>query len=296
MISHHCPHCRQTIRLKEDFAGKMVRCPRCQKVEEVHDTLPAPEAKSEPPPPPLAPVAAVRYPCGKCGQMLRAALSAVGHRANCPKCRHQERVPAQPAPWYVNDPSDQRETLESLLLPPDAPPARTVRYHCGQCSQNLRAPADSVGKKARCPKCKHLERVPNSVTEQHDPATDGGGALDSLLEPPEKDGADTAAEPTRSHHPGSRPDMPLVPAYEILSELGRGDFFVSYNGRPVLMSANFAREINAQPKTHPPRPLVVLRDGETVTIQLTTSALGLRLDDVEPPADVKRPVAEPKEK
>ena len=51
-----------------------------------------------------------------------------------------------------------------------------------------------------------------------------------------------------------------------------GDFFVSYDGRPVLLSDNFAKELNAQPKTHPARPLVVLRKNETVTIQLTTSA------------------------
>jgi len=85
-----------------------------------------------------------------CGAKLGLRITAAGHQARCPKCQRSFVVPSpEGSPSSAGATSGKRVAGSQ----PDAPAGSdhtTTRCSCGK---ELRVPASSVGRKARCPAC-----------------------------------------------------------------------------------------------------------------------------------------------
>jgi predicted RNA-binding Zn-ribbon protein involved in translation (DUF1610 family) len=89
-----CASCRQSLKVKDDLAGKRVKCPRCG------ERVPAPAAvggRDEPPPTATAEEPSAAAPllvrCTGCGLKLKAKPEKAGKSIKCPKCARVVKVP-----------------------------------------------------------------------------------------------------------------------------------------------------------------------------------------------------------
>jgi DNA-directed RNA polymerase subunit RPC12/RpoP/tRNA A-37 threonylcarbamoyl transferase component Bud32 len=127
------------------------------------------------------------FHCPQCGQHLRLAAEAAGKRVRCPRCHTVSEVPASAE-------SDRTQATPPEATPsrhPTPPPAATIRYRCGGCSQSLRAPQSFAGRQARCPKCQHLGRIPASSSPSDDEIDDRDSLESVLFVPPEPPSSQT---------------------------------------------------------------------------------------------------------
>src|SRR6516162_1857998 len=85
-IRFHCPKCDQALQLKEDMAGKRVRCPRCNEIS----TAPAPVTVVTPSPP-----AAVVEPI----EAIAPAPTPAGPQAVVPPLSPAVEAPRSVAEW-----------------------------------------------------------------------------------------------------------------------------------------------------------------------------------------------------
>jgi hypothetical protein len=46
--------------------------------------------------------------------------------------------------------------------------AMSIRFECGSCGEQIKAPDESAGKRARCPHCKVVQQVPGPEAEESD--------------------------------------------------------------------------------------------------------------------------------
>ena len=122
-IKFTCPHCKRGISVKEQFAGKKGACPGCKKIVTIPNATPTASAPKPPP------------------------------------------VPAQAEPPPV--PADIEEHAAALFAdePKPAEPAetKTIDFNCPFCDEPIQLAADLAGKRAPCPECKHIIKVPELV-------------------------------------------------------------------------------------------------------------------------------------
>ncbi len=90
-----CGSCRASVKVKEELAGKRVKCPRCAKLLPV----PAPALQgagkaAAPAPPAPAEAAPLLVACSGCGLKLKVKA---GKAAKCPKCGRAVKAPAAPS-------------------------------------------------------------------------------------------------------------------------------------------------------------------------------------------------------
>jgi predicted RNA-binding Zn-ribbon protein involved in translation (DUF1610 family) len=82
----NCPGCRTPLRLRDDLAGKKIKCPRCGQIL----TVPAEEAvmleavdddesTAEPPPPRARKAASATRPCPECGEPIALRATTCRH-------------------------------------------------------------------------------------------------------------------------------------------------------------------------------------------------------------------------
>jgi hypothetical protein len=148
MIKFECPHCQKKLSVKDELAGKKGACPGCKKVLLV---------------PALAPAAAVPAPAKAVAKPKPAAPAAP-----------QEPPPAPvTAPPPLPAPSD--EDLEAAAAAalsdgPTAPVDETtpefIELQCPMCDEPVKFPVDLAGKKASCPSCRRVIKVPELVKQE----------------------------------------------------------------------------------------------------------------------------------
>ncbi|HEY4308644.1 MAG TPA: hypothetical protein VGN12_04245 [Pirellulales bacterium] len=132
-IAFTCPNCLADLKLKDQYAGECVNCPRCKVLMVVPDIAdeeeedeprppdeesyqpsedewlahlaqhgkeePAPEAKKESAPAVDVgkdPAEKIRFFCKSCGTKMSAAPGHAGRRVTCPQCHAKQRIPGGP--------------------------------------------------------------------------------------------------------------------------------------------------------------------------------------------------------
>lgn len=111
----HCPSCSRQLRVPEELAGHLVKCPGCGQTFTASFAPAAGEVTAKPqappaPPEPAKPPAATR-PCPYCGELM--ALSA----SQCPACGERPGAPRRPEPqsppWEGHPGQAYRRDLEA---------------------------------------------------------------------------------------------------------------------------------------------------------------------------------------
>jgi hypothetical protein len=96
-----------------------------------------------------------------CGAKLGLRPTAAGHHAKCPKCGQSFVVPTLGTPATGDAVPVTAAAPKITPVPPKpptaskpkTPPASGVMFAACPCGKQIRVPATSVGKKARCPAC-----------------------------------------------------------------------------------------------------------------------------------------------
>jgi hypothetical protein len=147
-----CPHCKRGMLVPENLAGKKGRCKACQQIL----TVPALTASN---------VAAD-------GVALAPAVPAKPQPAKPPAAKPSK--PAVPPPskaQTVPPPPPADVEAEAAALFSDEPKSaetveiKTIDMTCPFCDEAIHFPLDLGGKRAPCPECKNIIKVPEPVTK-----------------------------------------------------------------------------------------------------------------------------------
>ncbi len=87
MIKFQCPHCDKHLGAGSDYAGKTVKCKRCQ--QPITVPLHANEAR-----PKAAGSEVIKFRCGQCDQKIAIPAKYAGRRVKCPGCKAAVTAPA----------------------------------------------------------------------------------------------------------------------------------------------------------------------------------------------------------
>ena len=128
----------------------------------------------------------IKFLCAHCKKVLSVKDQLAGKRGKCPHCGTVVLVPvpskpaAPAAPRLAESPSappPPHADLDALAAAAladepkaDAPPAAptTIDFECPMCGEELHLPLDLAGKRAPCPECRRIIKVPEP--EKKDPA------------------------------------------------------------------------------------------------------------------------------
>lgn len=189
-IKFHCPHCKKPLSVKEHLAGKKGTCPACHQTLTVPGAPAAPVAPSAPAPPaaPSAPrpPAASKPPAPK----APAAKPSTVRPPAPPRPPATAVTPQAPPP----NPADLEAEAAALFSDGPAAPVtegpQTVDFKCPMCDEPLHLSADLAGKRAPCPECKRIIKVPeltkNQPVDWRKPGASGpAGARKDTAPPPE---------------------------------------------------------------------------------------------------------------
>ena len=122
-IKFTCPHCKKVLSVKDQFAGKKGPCPACKKILTV-------------------PLETASAPAATNGQSRK-------HEA-MPQETPPEDAEAAAAAALADKPPPVEETKEP----------KTIEFNCPFCDEPLTLDAELAGKRAPCPECKHIIKVP----------------------------------------------------------------------------------------------------------------------------------------
>lgn len=163
-IKFQCPHCKNGLVVKDNLAGRQGPCPKCKKPV----TVPKASAPAAPPPrPPSAPPARPTPPPQKTAAELEAEAAALlsGPTANAPA---------------------------------EAP--QTVDFNCPMCDAELHFPAEMAGKRAPCPECTRIIKVPEIAVGERKDWRNKGTAMPSLAKAPDEPAPEGAWGSTNKAH------------------------------------------------------------------------------------------------
>ena len=116
MIKFACILCGERLNVQDQYAGKRIRCPKCNSTS----VVPAESPK-------------IRFTCENCGQGIRVLQIHAGKEGKCPKCDSPILVPSLTA-----DPETGSETVTVV---------------CSMCNEKIRVPKDSKDRFIECPAC-----------------------------------------------------------------------------------------------------------------------------------------------
>ena len=138
-IKFTCPHCKKVLSVKDHLAGKKGPCPSCKKIV----TVPMQSAAAGPAQHAQRPV-----PTPTNGQT----------KPNEPKPPEKPAAPESP-------PEDAEAAAAAALADEASRVEETVAptfidFNCPQCDEPLHLSADLAGKRAPCPECKRIIKVP----------------------------------------------------------------------------------------------------------------------------------------
>ena len=210
--------CGKQLRVKDEHAGKKVKCPDCAAVVAI------PAAPAEAPPAPAPPPATVPVVCD-CGKKLAVKSEHAGKKVKCPACQKVLEVPKKIAEPLTSSkaaepqkPQNAGETLHGLTL---APPA-TIPVTCA-CGKKFPVKSEHAGKKVKCPACQKVQAVPVPETVEPPwvpaetapvPANDSGFDFSSFNDAPAAPAPTPLPPPRAKAEAPSPPPPPPEPAAE----------------------------------------------------------------------------------
>jgi hypothetical protein len=99
-----------------------------------------------------------------CKKPLNAKDHLAGKKMPCPACKQALTIPAP-----VSKPADAEEMAANVFSdpPPAAPVAapKFVEFNCPMCDEKLKLSAELAGKRAPCPECRRIVKVPELQKE-----------------------------------------------------------------------------------------------------------------------------------
>jgi len=132
-ISVPCPHCHKKWKLKDEYAGKRIKCPN----SECGQTISIPSATdnfvSDPVAPGRVEKPLTKPPAGPTAEELRAEA---------------ERL----AEAMLNEEPEKRDDQPEVV--------KTFEYSCQFCDHKWLVPVSQQGKNVLCPECKARQRIP----------------------------------------------------------------------------------------------------------------------------------------
>src|SRR5262245_3993544 len=103
MIKFTCPHCKKSLGVPDNLAGKNERCPVCKKPLTIPAAVPVPTdvedlaAKAFADQPvaaaPVKQPTTIEFPCPMCDEKMTVSAELGGKQAPCPHCRRIVKVP-----------------------------------------------------------------------------------------------------------------------------------------------------------------------------------------------------------
>ena len=135
-IKFSCPHCKRVMTVKDQLAGKKGTCTGCKQVV----TVPRPAAT-----PPAA-----------------NAAGAVQKQPAAPKAAPQPSVP----PPAVDVEAEAAALFSDEPPPPEPTETQTIDLNCPFCDEPIHFGAELAGKKAPCPECRRIIKVPEIVKKE----------------------------------------------------------------------------------------------------------------------------------
>jgi hypothetical protein len=159
MIKFDCPHCQKKLSVKDELAGKKGPCPGCKQIVTVPAAGAAPAAPA--PAKPASPAAAKKAP-----------------------------EPPPPPPKPVPSPEELEAAAAAALADePQAEEAKEpqfVEFQCPMCDEKVKLSAELAGKKASCPECRRIIKVPELVKPEKKDWRQGGDRLPSGARRPDQ--------------------------------------------------------------------------------------------------------------
>lgn len=108
----------------------------------------------------------IRIKCPKCQTVLGVKDTLAGKKVNCPKCRFLLAVPvpktAAPVEQAVDAETLALSTFADEPAKVEAAPTKFIEFECNWCMEPVKLPAELAGKQAPCPnpECKRIIKVP----------------------------------------------------------------------------------------------------------------------------------------
>lgn len=193
-----CPDCSYKGRLSAEYDGKTIRCPGCQKPQQV---------QGEPVPSPIvASLAAdetvfrtgemekIRFECGACGYRARIPGKYAGKPIHCPQCKEVQQV----NPDTDLESATGRTVVISKVSQAEVREARLavtnigVAFTCAVCGYASKISPSCAGDAIYCPSCRSPQKV-----EWGDP---------------DEEEAEAPAPEPEAEAPSSEPAPPVAPA------------------------------------------------------------------------------------
>ena len=119
----------------------------------------------------------ITFSCPYCRKPLKVKEELAGKKAKCPGCHQVMAIPALPSKSALTPGNKAPGDIESLALaalsektqpaPAKKPgsPA-TIDFQCPHCDEPIRLGVDLAGKRAPCPECRRIIKVPLLVKEE----------------------------------------------------------------------------------------------------------------------------------
>jgi hypothetical protein len=121
----------------------------------------------------------ITFNCPHCRKPLKVKDELAGKKAKCPGCQKVIAIPASPsqAPVSPDGRTAGKGDVDSLALAAFSEPSQpapatkpgskaTIDFHCPYCDERIRMGADLAGKRAPCPECRRIIKVPLLVKEE----------------------------------------------------------------------------------------------------------------------------------
>jgi hypothetical protein len=113
----------------------------------------------------------LKFSCPHCRKGIRVKEELAGKKAKCPACQQVLTIPAvkgatpPPATKSSTDSDLEAKALAALVEQTKSPGStpvstKTIDFQCPFCDEKIRLSADLAGKRAPCPECSRIVKVP----------------------------------------------------------------------------------------------------------------------------------------
>src|SRR6267378_7320569 len=123
---------------------------------------------------------ALKFSCPHCRKGIRVKEELAGKKGKCPACHQVLTIPTVARPGAPTSAKPTTESdIEALALAalaekektkpspgPDSASSQKIEFPCPMCDEKISLSADLAGKRAPCPECKRIIKVPELQKEE----------------------------------------------------------------------------------------------------------------------------------